>query len=74
MITMMGNLWEALRMKKQDTCEQLLAACWKVSGNRERTFAHSILVSLGLKVNDFPHYPMRSNTSESHGSFSAIGI
>ena len=54
MITMMGDLWEALRMKKQDTCEQLLAACWKVSGNREKTFAHSILVSLGLKVNEFP--------------------
>ena len=45
----MGNI----ENEQQDTGEQLLAACWKGSGNSEKIFAHSILASPGLTVHDF---------------------
>ena len=45
---MLGELWKALKCNKKE----IVAACWKVSGNSERIFAHSILASPGVAIND----------------------
>ena len=56
---MLGDLWKALKVKK----EMFVAARWKVPGNSERIFAHSILASPGVAAKGFMHHPMRSKTS-----------